>query len=308
MKIYSRVKLNEKEQFKLKVLDAYNNMEDKNVRYLCKLFGIHHSTLYRWKNSFNPGNLSTLKYRSRRPKRTRSIDWKVVVEICDWKREKRNRNKSHYYLYNLWIKQGKTPPCSPKTIYNWWKKRGLINTNKKRKRRKTKLFNRAQIPGDLVQIDVKYLEGRKRFQYTAIDVASKWRYLQAYSRFNQVNSIDFVKNVILKAKDKGIVVKRIQTDNGGEFQKDFVSYLEKTGIIHQYIWVRTPDQNGCVERSHRTDQEEFYNHEETRDMSLRQLNEKLEEWTKYYNSKRLHFALDFDTSEEYLHKHSVSHI
>lgn len=299
-------KLDPDSQFRLRIMDAYFRMKKEgkvDVRKLCKLFGIGKSAFYKWKGRYNPYNLNTLKSQSRKPIKTNTIPWNLVVEICEWKREKRNRKKSHYYLYQLWLKQGKTPPCSSKTIYNWWKKRGLIDTNRrKRKRRDTKLFNQAQSPGELVQIDVKYLEGRSRFQYTAIDVTSKWRYARVYTKFNQENSIDFVDRLVIKAKEKGIGIRRIQTDNGSEFQSEFVTHLTRRSIRHQYIWIHTPDQNGCVERSHRTDEEEFYQEEETKDMSLEELNQALEEWIAYYNSQRLHFSLNFDTPEEYLQK------
>jgi transposase InsO family protein len=225
-----------------------------------------------------------------------------VIEICNFKLE--NPAKSHYYLYQLWIKEGKIPPCCPKTIYNWWKRRGLIVIRHRRKRRKTKLFNQALMPGELVQVDTKYLEGRKRYQYTAIDVVSKWRYLRAYANINAQNSIDFFKRLISKAKEKGITIKMVQTDNGHEFQTEPIKYLLSRYINHQYIWIHTPDQNGCVERSHRTDDEEFYQQVETANLTLDELNIKLEGWTCYYNTKRLHFSLNFATPEEYL----VSHI
>ena len=46
---------------------------------------------------------------------------------------------------------------------------------------KSKLFNKAKIPGELVQIDTKFLP-RKKYQYTAIDVVSKWRCLKVYPK------------------------------------------------------------------------------------------------------------------------------
>ena len=108
------VDLTEKEKFRLKVVDAYEAMDPKNVRYLCKLMSIHHSTFYRLRKQYKRFNLNTLKYRSRRPKSSRTIPWNLVIEICRWKKE--NSAKSHYYLYQLWIKEGRTPPCSPKTV------------------------------------------------------------------------------------------------------------------------------------------------------------------------------------------------
>lgn len=306
MRKIHNVRLNADELLRLKVMDAYWKMEKKNVRYLCSLLGVSKSFFYKWRRRYKPYNLTTLKTHSRRPRSLRTISWSVVVEICQWKKD--NPAKSHYYLYQLWISEGRNPPCSPKTIYNWWKRRNLIIIRHRRKRRKTKLFNHASVPGELIQMDTKFLEGRKRYQYTAIDVVSKWRYLRAYTKLDQTNSIDFIDRLREKAEKKCINLKLVQTDNGPENQSELVSYLTSLGINHQYTWIHTPDQNGCVERSHRTDDEEFYQLTDTRFMTLEELNQALEEWIEYYNTKRLHFSLNFATPEEYLEKFRVSTI
>lgn len=298
---YRNIYLTESEKFKLKVLDAYKNMHPRNVRYLCKLFGIGKSTFYRWLAEFNPKSLASIKYKSRKPKRLATINWKLVTEICEWKRG--NSRKSQYYLYNEWIRSGRVPPCSPKTIYNWWKRRNLIVMRHRRKRVKSKLFNKASVPGELIQIDTKFLP-RKKFQYTAIDVVSKWRYLKVYPKLTQENTIDFVKNLLIEAKKKGITIKLIQSDNGHEFQAKFEEYLKSLNIKIQHTWIHTPDQNGVVERSHRTDEEEFYQETEIDYTNLDDINNKLKIWLEYYNTKRLHFSLNYLTPEEYL----VSHI
>lgn len=306
---YSNTKLDSEALFRLRVFDTYRRMEIEegkvDVRRFCKLMGISKSWFYKWKGRYNPRNLNTLKSHSRKPKTFKTIPWEVVVEICEWKRE--HPRKSHYYLYQLWLKGGRVPPCSPKTIYNWWKKRGLIVTRYKRKRRKTKLFNQAKVPGELVQVDVKHLPSKK-YQYTAIDAVSRWRLVYGYSAFNMENSIDFANKLIAKAGERGIKMKLIQTDNGPEFQSRFVDHLTKIGISHQYTWIHTPDQNGKVERSHRTDEEEFYQETEIDYTNLEDLNTKLKDWIHYYNTQRLHFALNFDTPEEYLTKWKVSTI
>lgn len=48
------------------------------------------------------------------------------------------------------------------------------------------------------------------------------------------------------------------TDNGGENEKDFDKYLEKNNIVHFYSRSGTPTDNPRVERSHLTDEVEFY--------------------------------------------------
>jgi transposase InsO family protein len=62
--------------------------------------------------------------------------------------------------------------------------------------------------------------------------------------------------------------------------------------------VQTPRLNGKVERSHRTDKEEFYQLlTYTGDVDL---NVKLEEWQNFYNYHRPHSALDGKTPYETL--------
>lgn len=50
----------------------------------------------------------------------------------------------------------------------------------------------------------------------------------------------------------GKIVKRIRTDNGGEFQSnEMMSYYMESGILLETSCVHTPQQNGVVERRHR---------------------------------------------------------
>jgi transposase InsO family protein len=92
----------------------------------------------------------------------------------------------------------------------------------------------------------------------------------------------------------------IQTDNGAEFQSQFHWHVEGLDIRHAYIRPRTPHLNGKVERSHRVDDEGFYQLLDkdgiTDDIHL--FNEKLREWEDYYNYHRPHGALDGQTPYE----------
>ena len=72
--------------------------------------------------------------------------------------------------------------------------------------------------------------------------------------------------------------------NGAEFQSHFHWHLESLDIPHVYIRPRTPHLNGKVERSHRVDDQEFYQLLDkdgiTDDIHL--FNEKLREWEDYW--------------------------
>ena len=159
-----------------------------------------------------------------------------------------------------------------------------------------------QVPGHHIQVDVKFLslkapDGKKvrRFQYTAIDDATRIRALRVYRRHNQKSAIDFVDYVVEKFPFR---IHTIRTDRGHEFQALFHWHVEDKGIRHVYIKPRTPQLNGKVERSHRSDKEEFYQLlTYTDDVDLKK---KLAEWERFYNFGRPHGAFNGKTPYEAL--------
>lgn len=129
-------------------------------------------------------------------------------------------------------------------------------------------------PGERVQVDVKFVpevcivgdaKGEKFYQYTAIDEFSRWRYLEAFQEHSSYYSAVFLEHLIKAAPFK---ILCIQTDNGTEFTKKFVSdkarphlfeqKLKELNLRHKLIKPFTPRHNGKVERSHRKDNEYFY--------------------------------------------------
>ncbi|GKA21340.1 retrovirus-related pol polyprotein from transposon TNT 1-94 [Tanacetum coccineum] len=82
-----------------------------------------------------------------------------------------------------------------------------------------------------------------------------------YSRFTWVKFLRskdetpaFVIN-LLKQLQVGLnkTVRFVRTDNGTEFvNKDLIDYYESVGITHEKTVLRTPQQNGIVERRNRT--------------------------------------------------------
>ncbi len=74
-------------------------------------------------------------------------------------------------------------------------------------------------------------------------------------------------------------IQTVRTDNGHEFQAKFHWHVEDLGIRHVYIRPRTPRLNGKVERSHGTDEREFYQL-----LSYKgdvDLHDKLEQWESF---------------------------
>lgn len=149
------------------------------------------------------------------------------------------------------------------------------------------------------QMDVKYVprdcnKGKFRkewyYQYTIIDEATRERFLYPYKEKSGYSTVDFVKRAIVYF---GYAPEIIQTDNGTEFtnpqhtKESTVHILDKLltqlKIKHQLIRIRTPRHNGKVERSHRSDQEAFYNH--LTFTTYEELKEKMQAWNVRYNNR-----------------------
>ena len=127
----------------------------------------------------------------------------------------------------------------------------------------------------------------RRYQHTAIDDATRIRSLKVYGRHTQANAIAFIDHVI---KSFPFRIREVRTDNGHEFQAKFHWHVEDRGIRHAYIRPSSPQLNGKVERSHRTDEQEFYQLlTYTDDVDL---DKKIAQWERFYNLSRPHGAFN----------------
>lgn len=207
-----------------------------------------------------------------------------------------------------------------RTIGKILKKENLVRKYRVKKV-KYKYIRAQRKPGELVEIDVKYVPGkvagRRYFQYTAIDTASRWRHLAIYDEQTTHHSVLFLKEVISLFPHK---VSSVKTDNGSIFTNYYLGtnkrsdvtiktlhaldqFCIQNNIIHYLIDPGKPAQNGTVERSHREDQEKFYNHNKFK--SINDLQKKLKEWNIYYNNLE-HCGLEGKTPNEFLANYSTN--
>jgi transposase InsO family protein len=202
-----------------------------------------------------------------------------------------------------------------RTIGKILKKEGLVRKYRVRKIR-YKYIKALRQPGELLEIDVKYVPGhianKRYFQYTAIDTASRWRHIEVFDEQSSYHSIIFLKIVMKKFRHK---IRAIKTDNGGIFtnrhnggnmkRSDLSSrnlhpldiFCAGNNIIHYLIDPGKPAQNGTVERSHREDQEKFYDQHKFR--NILHLQRELHVWNTYYNNLE-HCGLNGKTPNEFL--------
>jgi len=178
------------------------------------------------------------------------------------------------------------------TIHKVLTKHAVEPLHLSRKSRHTFKRYARPIPGDRVQMDTCQI-GPGLYQYTAIDDCTRWRVLALYSERSAANSLDFLDYLL---EEMPFSIQRIQTDRGQEFfAYEFQERLKEYRIKFRPIKPRSPHLNGKVERSQKTDWEEFYSRVDLADPKLK---EKLREWQDYYNSERPHGSLGNQTPDE----------
>jgi len=273
-------------------------------------------SLERWVATYKRSGEEGLEPKSTEPKtyRIETPIWLKERVVSIRKRTKKCAQKIHWQLE----KEGVL--INARTIGKILKKEGLVRKYRVKKI-KYKYIRAERKPGELVEIDVKHVPGpivgHRYYQYTAIDTASRWRYLRIYDQETTYHSIVFLKEVIKLFPYKILAIK---TDNHSIFTNYYLGsnkrsdmtvktvhaldkFCAECGIVHYLIDPGKPAQNGTVERSHREDEEKFYQQNIFKD--IRDLKKKLRKWNMYYNNLE-HCGLNGKTPNQYLEEYELT--
>lgn len=260
------------------------------VHFVCRRYHISKSSLMRWNKKFDGTKLS-LADKSHRPN-SRHPNAHTDEELR-WIRNYHRRTPkiSVCELYGK-LRSTKGYSRHPGSLYRIFRKLGYSSyAPSTKKKRKSKPYDTPTRLGIKWQMDVKYVPRacysgtvpQKFYQYTVIDEASRERFIFPYMEQSSHSTKDFLLRAITHF---GYKPEILQTDNGTEFtyikKTDRIHPLDvlcaKLDITHKLIRPRTPRHNGKVERSHRNDQERFYNH-----MSFYDYNDLIIQMKRYLN-------------------------
>ena len=232
-------------------------------------YKVSRKTVYKWLSRYD-GTTASLEDRSHRPKTSPKSHTKLEL------RQIRRRLKKYKWTDLILAYQELVEKDGYTRSYGGFKRVAArlkaLKPGKKKKKRKSKPYQRADYPGQKIQIDVKYVpsycvtDGRKYYQYTAVDECSRWTYREMYDEHSTYSSKDFLLKLIKQAP---FPIREVQTDNGAEFTNRllvikskhltmFEKALEELEILYHRIQIATPRHNGKVERQHRTDESRFY--------------------------------------------------
>lgn len=193
------------------------------------------------------------------------------------------------------------------TVHRFLKSKGLIpkQTNFRRPLFQNGKAMRPSNTKELgyLQMDTKHvtpeLSGLSYtvYEYAAIDIVSRYKLAVLLPDISD-ESAALALQYFLKWFPFEIIY--IQTDNGLEYQKTFDNLCKKHSINHYFIHKNSPNENAVIERSFKTDQDEFYYWLEQQPEHIGELNEWLQKFINEYNTWRPHQALNYKTPEEFV--------
>lgn len=298
--------------YRFNKLELWQDLQDQNCdeKTIYKALNVSRATLFRWKKYYQADELLGLESASKKPHKVRKAEEQKRIQFFVLAVRKK------YPLFGkekirIMLKQEHGVVASVSTVGRVIKK--LIKESKiqlvneicgKRVRKQWRQFDdhaqrfkygmKAQKLGELIQID-HMTEGLFK-HFAAICPISKIVFAYAYRQATALTGADFLDKAIMFFPFK---ITSIQVDGGGEFMADFEQACKKRNIALYVLPPRSPKLNGCVERSNGTFHYEFYALFPLF-KNIHDLNDKLTEFSRFYNEKRPHQRLNYFAPMRYL--------
>jgi len=263
-----------------------------SMRKISRYYGVYPSTVSRWfqkAGGFRPFKIPTES--SKPHSHPDALPEETVRKILEY-RQKHQRCAE--VLHYLLLKDGFSLSLS--SVKRTLRRYGCVNHSKWKKWHQYPARPLAEKPGILVQVDT-VLDGIPEARlcvYTLLDVCSRWAYALPVARINTHRSLSFVKGA---QEVSPFPFQTIQSDHGSEFSLWFTKRINEYGLAHRHSRIRTPSDNGHLERFNRTLQEECLSRVSR---NLKAWKKEIPEYLGYYNSERPHMALAMKTPNEVL--------
>lgn len=256
------------------------------VEDVCRIFDIPKKTYYKWyarDHGYGSGD-----YRSRKP----DAKTKLTPDLVAWITERKRKTNYGPLKMKLEIDRAFGLAVSTTILFRLYRKKGLIRKPQRKLGWHAPLTERLTItkPGEGIQLDVKYVyeNGARYYQFSVFDPWTELYYFRVFPTRESRNAAAAIEEA---ERYFGFPIHSVQTDNGSEFRGDFHAWCEGRGLPHFFIPKSSPYWNGKVERVHRTIDDEYYQNPYRVWCSR-------EEWLAYYNTERIHLALNGITPRE----------
>jgi len=252
--------------------------DGRSVKETCRIFGMSRETYYKWYRNDHGSQTAQYQAGQGQPhlKLTPSVCQLIVREKC----------LTNYgpLKMQLLLKRRIGLAVSTTIIYRFYKKKGLI----RRPQKKLPWYQPLKDPvipaqpGEVVQVDTKYvwINRRRQYQRTFVDIYTGFHHAVIVATLEARATVEaFVEAEVAFP----FPIFGVQTDNGSENRGVFHQYLGERGIAHYFVPKNSPNWQGAVERAHGVIDQEFYLNP---DRPWRTLTDYL----RWYNHERIHLG------------------
>ncbi len=259
------------------------------VREVARHFGYTPGSISKWvdKAKARPNNSRTIPTISSRPHHhPNELSEDVVGRILAIRSE---RNQCAEIIHYKLGKEGVLVSLS--SVKRTLRRCGLSRFSRCKKWHQYPERPAPEKPGMLVEIDtiVDGATNNRLYVYTLIDVCSRMAHAVPELAINTRYSLGFVENARTLLP---FTMRTLQSDHGSEFSKWFTKRIIERGMAHRHSRIRTPSDNGHLERFNRTLQEECLNRIPR---NLKSWQEEIPTYLRYYNAERPHMGLGMKT-------------
>jgi len=276
-----------------------------NVSKTARILGVSRKTVRRARE----GPLEDLSRRPKRsPRRTRrEFEGLIVAEA---KRTGYRYLRLHHYLRRKYALE-----ISPWTIKAILRRGGVPQKRRRVRRGRRPLYDYEHLlPFEQLQLDTKWILDKKGlpgevyehikghglpiYQWTLIDVATRARFLAYSWELSATFGAVFLGTVVLWLRAHGVRWQMVvRMDRGSEFcgsswrkQRQWQEVFGRVGVELDVIPPRATHLMGVVERSHRSDDEEFLMIHAERCMGAAEFIDRAQRWQDTWNFFRPHYG------------------
>jgi putative transposase len=193
---------------------------------------------------------------------------------------------------------------SPSTVYRILKTAKLVCPWRRRTKRRREEEEKATRPNERWATDLMQIQVGVGTYFVASFLDEYSRYVVHYEIEAGMDGITVSRgaqaaiDTLPKGSDgKPLAKPEIRSDNGRSYlSKEFKMVLAENGLGHHRIQPHCPEENGLIERMHRTLREELAGEEMT---NLLAADKVLARIVRRYNEERLHSALGYLTPADY---------
>ena len=197
---------------------------------------------------------------------------------------------------------------SASTVYRILRRDELVCPWRRRKKRRREEEEKAQRPNEIWATDLKYVAVRERNYYliSFLDEYSRYVVHHELLRSMDGHTVSLAAQAALEtlprdAEGRLSASPEVRSDNGSCYvSREFGGVLDEHGLSHRRIKPHCPEENGLIERAHRTFGEALDGMELTDYLQAERVIGKMIRW---YNEERLHSALGFLRPVDYYRGH-----